>query len=58
MRVTPRLRRAILEGWPQGRLRELAIEEGMVPLRESGLRRVFEGLTTVEEVIRETFAEV
>ena len=57
MEVTPRMKRGILEGWPQNRLRELALEEGMIPLRESGLRRIFDGLTTPEEVIRETFVE-
>ena len=55
--ITPRLRRAILENWPQGKLRELALEEGMVNLRQAGVRRVFEGVTTVEEVVRETFLE-
>ncbi len=57
MRVTPRLRKGILEGWTQSELRDLAVEEGMVPLREIGRRRIFEGLTTVEEVLRETFSE-
>ena len=55
--VTQRMRRAIMEMWPQSKLRELAIEEGMVPLRNSGIRRMFEGHTTPEEVIRETFVE-
>ena len=52
-----RLRHAILENWPQGRLRELAVEEGMVNLRQAGVARVFEGVTTVEEIVRETFLE-
>jgi type IV pilus assembly protein PilB len=55
--ITDRLRKAILENWPQGRLRELAIEEGMVNLRQAGVARVFEGVTTVEEIVRETFLE-
>ncbi len=58
MVITPRLRKAILENWPQGKLRELAVEEGMVTLRQSGIRRVFEGVTTAEEIVRETFLEV
>ena len=28
----------------------------MMPLRASGLEKVFDGLTTIEEVIRETVA--
>ncbi|MSR46048.1 MAG: type II/IV secretion system protein [Planctomycetes bacterium] len=55
--ITPRLRRAILENWPQGQLRTLAVEEGMLPLRDAGVRRIFEGVTTVEEIVRETFIE-
>ncbi len=57
MVVSPRLKRGILEGWAQSRLREAALEEGMRPLRDAGVRRVFEGLTTVEEVVRETFLD-
>ncbi len=57
MQITPRLRRAIQENWPQGRLRALAAEEGMVNLRSAGVRRIFEGVTTVEEIVRETFLE-
>ena len=30
----------------------------MVPLRESGLEKVFGGVTTIEEVVRETVSEV
>jgi type II secretory ATPase GspE/PulE/Tfp pilus assembly ATPase PilB-like protein len=29
----------------------------MVPLRASGLEKVFGGVTTIEEVVRETVAE-
>jgi general secretion pathway protein E len=36
------------------RLRTLAIERGMVPLRADGLRLVREGVTTSEEVLRIT----
>jgi type IV pilus assembly protein PilB len=35
-------------------LRRKAIEEGMLTLRMSGLRKVKDGLTTIEEVARET----
>ena len=35
-------------------LRRKAVEEGMLTLRMSGLRKVKEGLTTIEEVARET----
>ncbi len=35
-------------------LRQKAIELGMVPLREDGLRSIFEGDTTIEEVVKYT----
>ena len=36
------------------RYRRLAREEGMLTLREAGLRRVIEGVTTVDEMLRVT----
>ncbi|MEW6742417.1 MAG: GspE/PulE family protein [Planctomycetota bacterium] len=57
MRITERIRETVLKGEPASRLRERAIEEGMNPLRESGLRLIYEGTTTVEEVVRETIVE-
>ena len=35
-------------------LRRRALDEGMVTLRESGLAKVREGITTTDEVVRET----
>ena len=35
-------------------LRRKAIDDGMITLRQSGLRKVKAGLTTIEEVARET----
>jgi len=35
-------------------LRRKAIDEGMITLRASGLRKVKDGVTTIEEVVRET----
>jgi type IV pilus assembly protein PilB len=37
-----------------GSLRQVAQQEGMRTLRESGLLHIFDGLTTIEEVVRET----
>jgi type IV pilus assembly protein PilB len=33
-------------------MRKIAIEEGMVPLREDGLEKVRLGITSIEEVLR------
>jgi type IV pilus assembly protein PilB len=35
-------------------LRRKAVEEGMITLRGSGLQKVKDGVTSVEEVLRET----
>ncbi|MGE0143251.1 MAG: GspE/PulE family protein [Planctomycetota bacterium] len=55
--VDERLRRAILDHASTGDLRKLALESGMKTLRQAGLRAVFEGTTSVEEVVRETLHE-
>jgi len=54
MAVTDEVRELILVGASALELRRKAIEEGMITLRQSGLRKVKEGLTTIEEVARET----
>ncbi len=54
MAVTDELRELILVGASGLELRRKAVDEGMLTLRASGLRKVKEGVTTVEEVVRET----
>jgi type IV pilus assembly protein PilB len=54
MEVTDELRELILVGASALELRRKATEEGMLTLRQSGLRKVKDGLTTIEEVARET----
>jgi len=54
MDVTEDLRELILVGASSLELRRKAIDEGMITLRGSGLRKVKEGVTTIEEVVRET----
>jgi type II secretory ATPase GspE/PulE/Tfp pilus assembly ATPase PilB-like protein len=44
----------ILETAEAGALRELAVRNGMKTLRETGLAKVREGLTTVDEILRVT----
>jgi type IV pilus assembly protein PilB len=38
-------------------LRVAAIKNGMVPLRENGLAAMYDGLTTIDEIARETMSE-
>jgi type IV pilus assembly protein PilB len=54
MEVTEELRELILVGASSLELRRKAVDEGMLTLRQSGLRKVKDGVTTIEEVVRET----
>src|SRR2546425_11697952 len=54
MEIADELRELILVGASGLELRRKAIDEGMLTLRASGLRKVKDGLTTIEEVVRET----
>ena len=52
--VSDPVRLLINERAPTVVVRQKAVELGMVPLREDGLRTIFDGLTTVEEVLKYT----
>jgi type IV pilus assembly protein PilB len=54
MEVGEELRELILVGASGLELRRKAVDEGMITLRQSGLRKVKGGMTTLEEVVRET----
>jgi len=54
MEVTDELKELILVGASALELRKKALEMGMITLRRSGLIKVAAGMTTLEEVIRET----
>jgi type IV pilus assembly protein PilB len=54
MEVSEEIRELVLSGASAMELRRKAIEEGMLTLRVSGLHKIREGATTVEEVVRET----
>ena len=48
------LRKAIMQAMGTDEIRELACSEGMLTLREDGLKKVERGVTTLEEVVKET----
>jgi type IV pilus assembly protein PilB len=54
LEVTDEIRELVLVGASALELRKKAIDEGMITLRRSGLRKVQAGMTTIEEVVRET----
>jgi type IV pilus assembly protein PilB len=56
MEITDEIRELILIGASALELRKKSIEDGMVSLRDSGLQKIRNGVTTIEEVLRETVA--
>ena len=52
LEVTEEVERLIIEGGTADDIHKLAVEQGMVTLRRSGLRKALEGETTLEEVLR------
>src|ERR1700719_759513 len=54
MEISEELRELILVGASGPELRRKAVDEGMITLRQSGLRKVKDGMTSLEEVVRET----
>ena len=55
--VNAELRELIAKRAHESNIYEAARKAGLITLRESGLRKVFEGTTTLEEVLRVTLAE-
>ncbi|MEN8848361.1 MAG: GspE/PulE family protein [Akkermansiaceae bacterium] len=54
LNVTDPIRELIIERAPSVVLKQKAIELGMTTLREDGLRSIYEGKTTIEEVLKYT----
>jgi type IV pilus assembly protein PilB len=57
MPMTPKLRDLVLERSSAGDIKKTAIEEGMLTLRRDALEKLKRGVTTVEEVLKETAAD-
>ena len=56
MSLSPELRRLILKGASASELSEQAVKDGMLTLRMDGLVKIKKGVTTLEEVVKETAA--
>jgi type IV pilus assembly protein PilB len=54
MAMSPALRRAVMEIMSADDLRDIALSEGMLTLRMDGLKKIERGITTLEEIIKET----
>lgn len=51
MEMTPAIAKLTMERSETGIIREQSIKDGMIPLIKDGLRRIKDGLTTIEEVL-------
>jgi type IV pilus assembly protein PilB len=56
MPITSPIRRMIMHSESAGVMKEQAVAEGMLTLRDDGLIKVAKGITTLEEVLKETAA--
>ncbi|NJD11198.1 MAG: type IV-A pilus assembly ATPase PilB [Gemmatimonadetes bacterium] len=56
MAMSSELRRMIMQGASADELRQQGLAEGMLTLRMDGLKKVAQGVTTLEEVVKETAA--
>jgi len=54
LKLTREIKRGILEGVKEDALREICIRQGFSSLRDAALKKVFEGITTVEEFLGKT----
>jgi type IV pilus assembly protein PilB len=54
--MTPKIRRLIMQNVGATEIKDGAIEDGMLTLRMDGWLKVIKGVTTLEQVIRETSA--
>lgn len=57
MSITDEIRELILEGAPTTEIKKTAVRLGMKTLRMSGLAKIKDGITTIEEVLRVTFGD-
>jgi type IV pilus assembly protein PilB len=54
MALSPELRRLILRGASVAELQDQAVVDGMLTLRMDGMKKIERGVTTLEEVVKET----
>jgi len=55
--LTDRIREMIVDRRPTAEIKRVAREEGMITLRESGLAKIRDGVTTLKEINKVTFVE-
>ena len=54
LELTNNIRSLIFDGANEKKIKEKAITDGMTPLRDAGIDKILDGVTTIEEVLRST----
>jgi type II secretory ATPase GspE/PulE/Tfp pilus assembly ATPase PilB-like protein len=57
LRMSDQIKRMVLDKASTLEIREQALQEGMQPMQQTGLRKVMDGTTTPEEVMRVIYVE-
>jgi type II secretory ATPase GspE/PulE/Tfp pilus assembly ATPase PilB-like protein len=57
LRMSDSIRRLVMEGRSAVEVEEAAVGEGMMLMQECGMRKVIEGITSPEEVMRVVYVE-
>ena len=57
MELSRPIRRMVLDGLNEDQIKQRALEYGLVTLRKSGIRKIVEGVTTIDEVRSATLAD-
>jgi len=58
LEMRQKIRRLVYDNANQEDIREAALRQGMVSLREAGILKIQQGITTIQEVLRSTVTEV
>ena len=58
MDLTRPIRRMVLDGSNEDVIKQKAVADGLATLRKSGIRKVLDGVTTIEEVRQATLADL
>ncbi len=57
LRMTPKIRKLVLQGAQEHTIREEARRDGMKTLRETGIQNALAGITTLDEIVRVTIGD-
>ncbi len=57
LKVTPAIQKLILSRPSNDELRQVALREGMIPMKDDGIHKVQQGVTTIREIMRVAFRD-